>query len=286
MIQQSPVPSAKFLEIMETPFPPFDPGDLEEADTPQHKRLRDIPFRMLAPNLITLMAIVSGLTSIRLAVEDRFELAIIAILFAAVLDGLDGRVARLLKSSTRFGAEMDSLADFVNFGVAPAVVLYIWALDELRSVGWIAALIYAICGCLRLARFNVLQDNPKRPKWQNNFFTGVPAPAGALIGLLPIYLGFLGLEVTKFTAVFIAVYIIFIGLLMVSNLPTFSGKTIGKRISRELVLPVMIIAVLSVAVLFSFPWTTLSFICFAYLASLPFGYRSWQKQMAAQKEKN
>ncbi len=271
---------------METPFPPFDPGDPDEDDAPQHKRLRDIPFRMLAPNLITLMAIVSGLTSIRLAVEDRFELAIIAILFAAILDGLDGRVARLLKSSTRFGAEMDSLADFVNFGVAPAVVLYIWALDELKSIGWIAALIYAICGCLRLARFNVMQDNPNRPKWQNDFFTGVPAPAGALIGLLPIYLGFLGLEVTKFTAGLIALYIVFVGLLMVSNLPTFSGKTIGKRISRELVLPVMIIAVLAVALLFSFPWTTLSFICFAYLATLPFGHRAWQKQMAADKTKD
>ena len=274
---------------METPFPPFDPGDpdnLEEGDTPQHKRLRDIPFRMLAPNLITLMAIVSGLTSIRLAVEDRFELAIIAILFAAILDGLDGRVARLLKSSTRFGAEMDSLADFVNFGVAPAVVLYIWALDELKSIGWIAALIYAICGCLRLARFNVMQDNPNQPKWQNNFFTGVPAPAGALIGLLPIYLGFLGLEVTKLSAAFFALYIVFVGLLMVSNLPTFSGKTIGKRISRELVLPVMIIAVLFVALLFSFPWVTLSFICIAYLATLPFGHRSWQKQIAADKDKN
>ena len=271
---------------METPFPPFDPGDPEEVETPQHKRLRDIPFRMLAPNLITLMAIVSGLTSIRLAVEDRFELAIIAILFAAILDGLDGRVARLLKSSTRFGAEMDSLADFVNFGVAPAVVLYIWALDELRSIGWIAALIYAICGCLRLARFNVMLDNPNRPKWQNNFFTGVPAPAGALIGLLPIYLGFLGLEVTKLSAAFIALYIVFVGLLMVSNLPTFSGKTIGKRISRELVLPVMIIAVLFVALLFSFPWMTLSLICIAYLATLPFGYRSWQKHMAADKEKS
>jgi CDP-diacylglycerol--serine O-phosphatidyltransferase len=273
---------------METPFPPFDPGDPsdpENTDSPQHKRLRDIPFRMLAPNLITLMAIVCGLTSIRLAVEDRFELAIFAILFAAILDGLDGRVARLLKSSTRFGAEMDSLADFVNFGVAPAVVLYIWALDELRSIGWIAALIYAICGCLRLARFNVMLDNPNRPKWQNNFFTGVPAPAGAIVGLLPIYLGFLGLEVTKLTAVFIAIYIIFVGLLMVSNLPTFSGKTIGKRISRELVLPVMIVAVFSVAVLFSFPWMTLSFVCIAYLATLPFGYRTWQKKMSAQKEK-
>lgn len=266
---------------MEPPFPPFDPGDPEEADNNQHKRLRDIPFRMLAPNLITLIAIVSGLTSIRLAVEGRFQLAIIAILFAALLDGLDGRVARLLKSSTRFGAEMDSLADFVNFGVAPALVLYIWALDELRSIGWIAALIFAICGCLRLARFNVMADDPHRPKWQNNFFTGVPAPAGAILGLLPIYLGFLGLEVSKVSAAFIAVYIVFVGFLMVSNLPTYSGKNIGRRISRQLVLPVMIVAVLFVALLFSFPWTTLSFVSFAYLVTLPFGYRAWNRHLTA-----
>ena len=193
-------------------------------------------------------------------------------------------MARLLKSSTRFGAEMDSLADFVNFGVAPAIVIYIWALDELRSIGWIAALIFAICGCLRLARFNVMLEDPDRPKWHNNFFIGVPAPAGALLGLLPIYLGFLGLEVSKVSAGFIAVYIIFVGLLMVSNLPTFSGKNIGRRISRELVLPVMIIAVLFVALLFSFPWTTLSFVCFAYLASLPFGFRAWNKRKQADKD--
>jgi len=268
---------------METPFPPFDPDQVEDDNDPQHKRLRDIPFRMLAPNLITLMAIVSGLTSIRLAVEDRFELAIIAIIFAAILDGLDGRVARLLKSSTRFGAEMDSLADFVNFGVAPAVVIYIWALDELKSAGWIAALIFAICGCLRLARFNVMLDNPTRPKWQNNFFTGVPAPAGAIIGLLPIYLGFLGLEVSKVSAVFIAIYIIFVGLLMVSNVPTFSGKNIGRRISREWVLPIMITVVFAVALLFSFPWVTLSLVSLAYLAALPFGYRAWNKHKLDEK---
>jgi len=268
---------------MEAPFPPFNPDDDEDSDDPQHKRLRDIPFRMLAPNLITLMAIVSGLTSIRLAVEDRFELAIIAILFAAILDGLDGRVARLLKSSTRFGAEMDSLADFVNFGVAPAVVVYIWALDQLKSAGWIAALIFAICGCLRLARFNVMLDNPNRPKWQNNFFTGVPAPAGAIIGLLPIYLGFLGLEVSKTSAVFIAIYIIFVGLLMVSNVPTFSGKNIGRRISRQWVLPVMVTIVFAVALLFSFPWMTLSAVSLGYLATLPFGYRAWNKHLTADK---
>ncbi len=265
--------------IMEAPFPPFDP---DGPDYNQPQRLRDIPFRMLAPNLITLLAICSGLTSIRLAIEGRFQLAIIAIIFAAILDGLDGRVARLLKTSTRFGAEMDSLADFVNFGVAPAIVLYVWALNDLRSLGWIAALIFAICGCLRLARFNVMVDNPGRPKWQNNFFVGVPAPAGAMIGLLPVYLGFLGVESSPTIATIIALYTIFVGLLMVSNLPTFSGKNIGKRISRELVLPLMIAAVFFVALLFSYPWITLSLISVGYLAMLPFGVKDWNRRTAVE----
>lgn len=265
---------------METPFPPFEPG---EDDDSQPRRLRDVPFRVVAPNLITLLAICAGLTAIRLAIEGRFQLAIVAILFAAVLDGLDGRVARLLKSTSRFGAELDSLADFVNFGVAPSIVLYVWVLDELRSIGWIAALIFAICSCLRLARFNVMLDNPDRPKWQNNYFIGVPAPAGALIALLPIYLGFLGLEVSKLSAAFIAVYIVVIGLLMVSNLPTYSGKNLGRRISRNKVMPLMIVAVLFVALLFSFTWITLSVVSLTYLILIPFGSRSWKKHLTKSK---
>ncbi len=264
---------------METPFLPFDPDGPDDEDKEVPTRLRDVPFRVLAPNLITLLAICSGLTSIRLAIEGRFQLAIAAIIFAAILDGLDGRVARLLKSSTRFGAEMDSLADFVNFGVAPAVVLYTWGLDELRSAGWIAVLIFAICGCLRLARFNVMIDKPNRPKWQNNFFVGVPAPAGAMVVLLPVYLGFLGIESSRTEAVFVAIFTIIVGLLMVSNLPTFSGKSIGKRISRQWVLPMMIAAVFLVALLFSFPWSVLSLTAFGYLVMIPFGMRSWNKQM-------
>ncbi len=272
---------------METPFPPFDPGDDDDGpENGQLQRLRDIPFRMIVPNLITLLAICSGLTSIRLAIEGRFQLAIIAIIFAAILDGLDGRVARLLKSSSRFGEQMDSLADFVNFGVAPAIVLYVWTLDELRSIGWIAALIYAICGCLRLARFNVMLENPHRPKWQGNFFTGVPAPAGAMVVLVPVYLGLLGLVASKPVAVIVAIYAIFVGLLMVSNLPTYSGKNIGKRISREHVLPLMIVAVFFVALLFSYTWTTMSLVSIGYLASLPFGIRAWNKRMAKENRKN
>ena len=121
-------------------------------------------------------------------------MALAAIVFAALLDGIDGRVARMLKGTSRFGAELDSLADFVNFGVAPALILYFWGLHELKSAGWIAALVFAICAALRLARFNVMIDDPDKPAWAGNFFTGIPAPAGAITVLLPIYLNFLGVS--------------------------------------------------------------------------------------------
>src|SRR5262245_9091021 len=170
-------------------FPPLDPTRSEL----RRRRFREIPVRTLVPNLITLLALCAGLTGIRLAIEGRLEWALAAIVFAALLDGIDGRVARMLKGTSRFGAELDSLADFVNFGVAPALILYLWGLHELRSAGWIAALVLAICAGLRLARFNVMLDDPNRPAWAANFFVGMPAPAGALTALLPIYLSFLGL---------------------------------------------------------------------------------------------
>ena len=128
-----------------------------------------------------------------MAFENRYVLALAAIVFAAILDGIDGRLARLLKGTSRFGAELDSLADFVNFGVAPALILYFWGLHDLKSAGWIAAMVFAICAGLRLARFNVMIDDPDRPAWAGNFFVGVPAPAGAITVLLPIYVAFLGL---------------------------------------------------------------------------------------------
>src|SRR5215831_16332927 len=143
------------------------PYSVFEPRRPQAKprRFRLIPVRMLLPNLITLLALCAGLTAIRLAVEQKLEWAVAAIVFAALLDGIDGRVARLLKGTSRFGAELDSLADFVNFGVAPALMLYFWGLRELGDVGWIAAMVFAICAGLRLARFNVAGDDPNRPVW-------------------------------------------------------------------------------------------------------------------------
>ena len=154
------------------PFTPFRP-DRPEA---MRRRFRLIPVRTLLPNVITLLALCAGLTAIRLAVEEKLEWAVAAIVFAALLDGIDGRVARMLKGTSRFGAELDSLADFVNFGVAPALMLYFWGLHEMGNGGWIAAMVFAICTGLRLARFNVMIDDPNRPPWAGNFFTGVPAP--------------------------------------------------------------------------------------------------------------
>ncbi|MEP0943512.1 MAG: CDP-diacylglycerol--serine O-phosphatidyltransferase [Rhizobiaceae bacterium] len=252
----------------------------EGEEVAQISRLRDVPFRMLVPNLITLGAICSGLTSVRLAWEDRYELAIVAIVFAAVLDALDGRVARFLKSSSSFGEQLDSLADFVNFGVAPALVLYLWTLHDLKNLGWMVALIFAICGCLRLARFNVMLDDPDRPGWQVDFFTGVPAPAGALLVLLPLYLGLLGLESSTGVSIFTAFYMLLIGFLMVSSIPSWSGKRAGARVSRGLVLPVMLGLMMTIVVLFSYPWETLTCFAVIYLSTIPFSLRDWNKREA------
>jgi CDP-diacylglycerol--serine O-phosphatidyltransferase len=170
---------------MQTPFPPYDPHGLDETDHDEGRgpRLREIPFRMLIPNLITVLAICAGMTGIRLAFENHIQLAVAMVLVAAFLDGVDGRVARLLKAQSKFGAQMDSLADIINFGVAPALVLYVFILDQARSFGWIAAIVFAIAAGLRLARFNVISESPKRSAWQSYYFVGVPAPAGAHSGV-------------------------------------------------------------------------------------------------------
>jgi CDP-diacylglycerol--serine O-phosphatidyltransferase len=253
-------------------FPPFDP-----APHPLRRRFKPIPVRMLLPNLITLLALCAGLTAIRVAVENNIQLALAAIVFAAALDGIDGRLARMLKGTSRFGAELDSLADFVNFGVAPALILYFWGLHDLKSAGWIAAMVFAICASLRLARFNVMIDDPNKPAWAGNFFTGIPAPAGAIVVLLPIYLDFLGLSGGTAGMWLVLVYTLTIGLLMVSRLPVFSGKRVGKRVRPELVLPVFVVVVLFVALLISYPWQVLTICVILYLCFLPVGVRSYRE---------
>ena len=253
-------------------FPPFDP-----APPPRRRRFKAIPVRTLLPNLITLLALCAGLTAIRMAVENRLDLALGAIVLAALLDGIDGRIARMLKGTSRFGAELDSLADFVNFGVAPALILYFWGLQELKSAGWIAALVFAICAGLRLARFNVMIDDPNQPVWAGNFFTGIPAPAGAITVLLPIYLNFLGVSNSLVTVWLTFFYTLVIALLMVSRLPVFSGKRVGKRVPPELVLPVFVVVVLFFALLISYPWVVLTIGTLIYLGCLPLGWLSYRE---------
>jgi CDP-diacylglycerol--serine O-phosphatidyltransferase len=252
-------------------FPPFDPVP------PRRRRFKAIPVRMLLPNLITLLALCAGLTSIRMAIENRLDLALAAIAFAALLDGIDGRIARMLKGTSRFGAELDSLADFVNFGVAPALILYFWGLHELKSAGWIVALVFAICAALRLARFNVMIDDPNKPAWAGNFFTGIPAPAGAITVLLPIYLNFLGVSNGLITVWLTFFYTLAIALLMVSKLPVFSGKRVGKQVPPDMVLPVFVVVVLFFALLISYPWEVLTVGTLAYLGCLPFGWLSYRE---------
>jgi CDP-diacylglycerol--serine O-phosphatidyltransferase len=240
----------------------------------RRRRFRPIPVRMLVPNVITLLAICAGLTAIRLSTEGRMELAVAAIVFAAVLDGLDGRVARMIKGQSKFGAELDSLADFVNFGVAPGLILYFWQLHDLNNGGWIAAMVFAISGGLRLARFNATMDDPNKPAFAANYFTGVPAPAGAITVLLPIYLAFLGLPMPP--AVVTAVYTLLIAFLMVSRLPVFSGKTVRMRVPPEMVLPVFVSVIFFIALLVSYPWHIISAGSVLYLLSLPAGLKSYR----------
>ena len=254
-------------------FAPFDPDTAE----PRRRRFKPIPVRVLLPNLVTLLSLCLGLTAIRLAVESKLELAIAAIVLAAVLDALDGRIARFLQSTSRFGAELDSLADFVNFGVAPAIILYFWGLSALHSAGWIAVLVFAICTSLRLARFNVMLDDPNKPPYAGNFFVGVPAPAGALIVMLPVYLELIGLPRTGVSPAFALIYVIGVALLMVSSLPTWSGKRVSARVPRDYVLPIFVLVVLLVALLVSYPWELLTAGTFAYLGCIPFAYMHYKK---------
>jgi CDP-diacylglycerol--serine O-phosphatidyltransferase len=236
----------------------------------RRQRFRAIPVRTLLPNFITLLALCAGLTAIRLAFEQKLEWALAAIVFAAALDGIDGRIARMIKGQSRFGAELDSLADFVNFGCTPGLILYLWGLHGLGNVGWIAAMVFAICGALRLARFNVMIDDPSRPLWAGNFFTGVPAPAGALVVMLPIYIDLLGGP--KVNATITLLYTLAIAFLMVSQLPVISGKRVGKRVDPDVVLPVFVLFVLFFALLIAYPWWVLSIGTIIYLACLPLGW--------------
>jgi CDP-diacylglycerol--serine O-phosphatidyltransferase len=263
---------------MDELFPPFAP----DPNEPRPRRFKPVPFRMIAPNMITLMALCLGLTAIRLAFEGKFEPAVIAVVVAGVLDGIDGRVARLLKGTSRFGAELDSLADFVNFGCAPALILYGFVLFHLKSVGWIVALIFAIAMALRLARFNAMLDDPNRPEWKKDFFVGMPAPAGALTAMLPLYLHFLGFGVETWAAPAVLIYVLCIALMVVSTVPTYSGKTMGKRVPRSLVLPIFLFGVAAFGILISYPFEALVAVSGGYLLTIPVVAAQYRRRVKAE----
>src|SRR5262245_11386093 len=263
---------------------PFLPK-LEDAERRRRGRLlfrhNKIPVRMLLPNFFTLLSLCAGLTAIRMAIELRYELAITLVVIAALLDGVDGRLARALKAQSKFGAELDSLADFVNFGVAPGILIYVWGLSALpRGLGWIVALIFAMAMGLRLARFNSMIDVEK-PRWQANYFTGMPAPAGAVTVLLPLYLDNLGLFEVRPWPWLIAAYVLAMALLLVSTIPTFSGKLLGERISRDYVLPIFVGAAALVALLLTYPYGTLTVVTLLNLATIPLSYRRFEHHLAA-----
>jgi CDP-diacylglycerol--serine O-phosphatidyltransferase len=255
-------------------FQPLDPVP------PRRRRFKAIPVRILLPNLITLLALCAGLTAIRMAVENNLQLALAAIVFAALLDGIDGRVARLLKASSRFGAELDSLADFVNFGVAPAFLVFNWGLGDLKSLGWICVMIFALASALRLARFNVAMEE-ERPKWQADYFVGMPTPAAAIVVLLPIFIERLGFDFrsSPITLNLVLVYTLLMAFMMVSTIPTYSGKLLGERISREYVLPIFMLAVGFVALLVTYPFATLTGGSLIYLALVPVSWRRFTQAM-------
>jgi CDP-diacylglycerol--serine O-phosphatidyltransferase len=268
-------------------FPPVDHQSLKTGR--RFRRLRAVPFRIVLPNLVTLLSLCAGLTAVRMGLEARWEWAVGAVALAAILDGIDGRVARWLKGTSKFGAELDSLADFVNFGVVPALMLYLWLLDLNPSVGWLAVLAFTIAMALRLARFNVMSGEPLLA-WQKNYFTGMPAPAAALNALLPLYLNtMVTIPHTVPVSLIVSAYLVFIAFMMVSTIPTYSGKTIGMRVPRERVIPLSVGFVLVVAALISYPMPILAFASIAYLAYIPLGWLRYRRlerlsAMAASKQ--
>jgi CDP-diacylglycerol--serine O-phosphatidyltransferase len=248
------------------------------AEASRRRSFRPVPLRLLLPNIVTLLALCLGLTAIRFAMEGSIEWAVSAIAGAAVLDGLDGRLARALKGTSRFGAELDSLADFVDFGVAPAFLLFVADLHVIKSFGWVVALLFAMACALRLARFNVMLDDPDQPLWRKNFFVGMPAPAGAIVGLLPIYLrSALGVGApSPSVAFFECLYVLAVALLMASRVPHFSGKSFG-RVPREHLAVVMVGVAAALLLVFVYPMQALVAVSLAYLASIPLAIRRYRE---------
>lgn len=246
----------------------------EQSALPKRPKRKRLSLNVMIPNMLTLMALSSGLTAIRFAYEGRWEHAALAILAAAILDALDGRIARLLKGTSKFGAELDSLADILSFGVAPPMMLYFWSLENMGRFGWILVVLFAVSCALRLARFNTAAEDPDPPAWSSTFFSGVPAPAAAGLVLLPMIISFNLFEDYVRRPEVVSVFMVVVAGLMVSSIPTYSFKKV--KLSPKLVLPLMVTVGLVIASMMSAPWVTLSGILAAYMISIPFAVRSYR----------
>jgi len=239
------------------------------------RRFKGLSFNRMIPNILTLLALAAGLTAIRYGLHDRWEHAMLAIVAAVILDGLDGRIARLLKGASKFGAELDSLSDFVCFGVAPSMMLYLWSMQSTGRLGWALVMLFTICCGLRLARFNVAAEDHDAPAWKSRFFTGVPAPGGAGLVLLPLILSFqLGDGFFRQPWV-VGAFLLVVAGLMVSTIPTYSFKKL--KIGRRWILPTMLITGAVAVFLLNAPWLALTAIGVAYIVSIPISIRDHRR---------
>ena len=229
-----------------------------------------LPFRKNAPNIVTMLALCAGVTSIRYSVQEDWVKAVVCIFLAALFDGLDGRVARMLKGSTKFGAELDSLSDFVSFGVAPAILMYQWTLFDFPRFGWFFCLLFSIGMSMRLARFNTMLDEEPQPEYWQHFFVGVPAPAAAVLAIMPIMISFDFPEYEILRSdTFCSVLMCVVSLLMVSRIPTISTKKM--RVPTYMFIPMMLIVALFASFVLSQPWLTLGISTLCYALSIPVG---------------
>lgn len=240
----------------------------------RRQRLKGLPFNRMIPNILTLLALAAGMTSIRFGLEENWEYAVLALVVAAVLDGLDGRIARMLKGTSKFGAELDSLSDFICFGVAPAVVLYLWTMNQAGRLGWVLVVLFTVCCALRLARYNTLLDEPDMPPWAYNFFSGVPAPGAAGLVLLPMMLSFkLGDDIFRQPAL-VAAFLVAVAALMVSRVPTYAAKTF--KVPGKWILPTMLFVAFFGLAVVNEPWLTFISCMIVYAVSIPLSVRSFQ----------
>ncbi len=232
-------------------------------------KLKEVPFRKMAPNIVTLMALCAGITTIRFAIMGKWTYAILCIFFACIFDGLDGRVARKLKASSKFGAELDSLSDFVSFGVAPAILMYQWSLHALPHWGWILTLVFSAAMSMRLARFNTMLENTSIPEYWSHYFVGVPAPMAAAIGVMPLLIWFDNkeLEFILRNPYFCGFIMFLVAFLMVSRIPTLSLKK--TKISSDWFVPLMVLFALFVSCLITKPWLTLGVFTLCYVLTIP-----------------